>query len=47
MNTVTLIGEGRLNLTWFVYQMCEINSKIFLVDILFWLEGAGGGVRFG
>jgi hypothetical protein len=33
METVTLIGKGRQNLTWFVYP---INSKIFfLADVLF------------
>jgi len=28
--TVSLIGKGRQNLTCFVYQVCAINSKIFL-----------------
>ena len=29
IETVTLIGKGTQNLTRFVYQVCEINSKIF------------------
>jgi len=28
METVTLTGKGALNLTCFVYQVYEINSKI-------------------
>jgi len=29
METVTLTGKGALNLTCFVYQVYEINRKIF------------------
>jgi len=29
LETVALIGEGKQNLTCFVYEMYKINSKIF------------------
>jgi hypothetical protein len=31
METVTLIGKGRQNLTCSVYYMYEINTKIFFL----------------
>jgi hypothetical protein len=42
METVTVIGKGRENLTCSVFLVCEINSKIyFLSSQFFWV---GGGV---
>jgi hypothetical protein len=35
METMTLTGIGRLNLTFFVYYVYEIKSKIFLPEVLF------------
>jgi hypothetical protein len=44
METVTLIGRGRQNLTHFVYSLYTVSSKIFfLADISF----LGGHFRFG
>ena len=31
----TLVGKDRQNLTCFVYEVYEINSKIFLADLFF------------
>jgi hypothetical protein len=31
METVSLIGKGRYNMTCFVYEVYEINSKIFFL----------------
>ena len=39
METVTLIGKGRQNVTCFGYQVYEIDSKIYFLIILF----LGGG----
>ena len=38
METVTLIGKGRLNLTCFVYYVYEINSKLFFLRRLLLLR---------
>ena len=35
METVTLVGKGRYNLTYLVYQVDTINSKIFSLNISF------------
>jgi len=32
MKTVTLIDKGRKNLTYFVYSVYEINSKIYFLS---------------
>jgi len=39
--TVTLIGKGRYKLTCFVYEMCDIYSKILLLSRHFKWEGRG------
>jgi hypothetical protein len=39
METVTLIGKGRYDLTCFVYSVCEINSKMFFLSRCFILGG--------
>jgi hypothetical protein len=36
MQTVTLIGKGRYDLTCFVYSVCEINSKRLFLGTFFW-----------
>jgi len=41
MERVTLVGEGRENVTCFVYCVYEMNSKIFLLRRCL---GEGGGV---
>jgi hypothetical protein len=40
METVTLFGKGRLNLTCFVYYVYEINSKIFFLSRCFIFRGS-------
>ena len=32
METVTLVGKGRQNVTCCVYYVCYINSKIFILS---------------
>ena len=39
MQTVTLIGKGRMNLTCFVFEVYEINSKILFLSGYFTLGG--------
>ena len=39
IETVTLIGKGIQNLTSFVYQVFEINRKIFLFNRCFIFRG--------
>jgi hypothetical protein len=40
METVSLIGKGRHYMTCFVYEVYEINSKIFFLGrrFIFWGE---------
>jgi hypothetical protein len=44
METVTMIGKGRHNLTCFVYYVYKINSKIFFLSRHFIFGRGGGGV---
>ena len=40
METVTLIGKGRQNLTFSVYSVYEINSKILFLSKHFMFRGS-------
>jgi hypothetical protein len=40
METVTLIGKGRQNLTFSVYSVYEINSKILFLSKQFMFRGS-------
>ena len=40
METVTLIGKGRQNVTYFMYLVYEINSKIFFPCMCFIFGGS-------
>jgi hypothetical protein len=40
METVTLFGKGRQDLTFFVYSVYEINSKIFFLSRSFIFGGS-------
>jgi hypothetical protein len=39
MEAVTLIGKGRYNLTYLMYYMYEINTKIFFLSMCFIFGG--------